>query len=51
MKISFKNKIKAENEWGRWGGGWDWKLGICIGKSEMIIELLVFMVRIYWGKD
>ncbi len=30
-----------DNLWGRFGGGWDWKLGIQIGGSTIIISLLV----------
>ncbi len=31
----------AHNLWGRFGGGWQWKLGIQAGHSTVIISLLV----------
>lgn len=31
--------------WGRFGGGWNWKVGIQAGGSSMIVELLVCSLR------
>ena len=31
---------------GRFGGGWNWELGLQIGRSESIINLLVLSIRI-----
>ena len=33
----------------RFGGGWDWKFGVCIGSSEVILDLIFGTVRISWG--
>jgi len=33
---------------GRFGGGWNWKLGIDVGGSSCILNLLVGTVRITW---
>lgn len=30
---------------GRFGGGWQWKLGVQLGRTEMIISLWVLEVR------
>lgn len=31
--------------WGRFGGGWNWKLGIQVGGSTVIVDLLTFSLR------
>lgn len=31
-----------KNLWGRFGGGWNWNLGIQCGRTVVILELLVF---------
>ena len=36
------------NLWGRFGGGWNWKLGIQAGGRTVIIELLIFSLRFAW---
>jgi len=36
----------SRNLWGRFGGGWDWKFGFCAGGRTLIIDLLVFSVRL-----
>jgi hypothetical protein len=35
---------------GRFGGGWKWKLGILVGKREVIFELIFGSIRIKWGE-
>jgi hypothetical protein len=30
--------------WGRFGGGWNWKLGIAIGGSTVMVDLIFGMV-------
>ncbi len=32
--------------WGRFGGGWNWKIGISIGGRTIIINVLLFTIRI-----
>jgi len=31
--------------WGRFGGGWNWKLGFQIGSTTLIVSLLVAELR------
>ena len=47
MKFDWKWKLKHKDSFmGRWGGGWKWKLGICIGLPTIFIELLIASLRI-----
>jgi len=50
-----KFKIKAEYlarnpVFGRFGGGWNWNLGVQVGGSTVIINLLIFRVRVEYIK-
>lgn len=40
------SRRSKENLWGRFGGGWNWKVGVQAGGSTVIIDLLVASVRI-----
>ena len=42
-KIKFQYREK-NNLWGRFGGGWNWKLGFQAGGSSLIINLLVMTI-------
>ena len=44
MKISYSRKSKNEF-WGRFGGGWQWKLGFQLGGNTLIINLLICDIR------
>ena len=33
---------------GRFGGGWNWKLGFQVGGRTIIFNLLIFSLRIEW---
>jgi len=35
---------------GRFGGGWNFKLGIAIGENSMVLDLIFGMIRINWSK-
>lgn len=35
----------SENLWGRFGGGWNWKIGAQAGGRSLIVDLLVFSLR------
>ncbi|KKN81375.1 hypothetical protein LCGC14_0319880 [marine sediment metagenome] len=35
-----------KHHWGRFGGGWDYRLGIDVGGSTVIVNLLVASVQI-----
>ena len=37
---------KKSNFWGRFGGGWNWHVGIQAGGRSIIISLLVLMIYI-----
>lgn len=45
LSITFEWRSK-NNLWGRFGGGWDWALGVEVGGSTILFNLLVFSVRI-----
>ena len=45
VKITFQYREKS-NLWGRFGGGWNWKLGFQAGSNCLIIELLIASLRI-----
>ena len=32
--------------WGRFGGGWQWKIGVQAGGSTIIFSLLTFSLRL-----
>jgi hypothetical protein len=34
------------NAWGRFGGGWNWNVGVQVGGSTVIVNLLVASLRI-----
>ncbi len=36
----------SKNLWGRFGGGWNWKLGFQASRSTIILSLLVFTIRL-----
>lgn len=36
-----------DNLWGRFGGGWNWELGLQIGEKTILIHCLVFTIGIY----
>ena len=40
LKIEFEWR-SSKNLWGRFGGGWNWKLGFQLGGSTLIISLLI----------
>ena len=44
-EICYKRKPNKEG-WGRFGGGWNWKLGFQAGGKTIIISLLVADIRI-----
>ncbi len=44
-KFSYQRRLKR-NSWGRFGGGWNWKLGFQAGGSTIIFDLLVASLRI-----
>ena len=35
----------TENLWGRFGGGWNWKIGMQWSRHTLIISLLVLSIR------
>lgn len=45
-RLEIKTLAKSKNSlWGRFGGGWNWKLGFQAGGNTLIISLLVIDVR------
>lgn len=49
LKIEFEY-LKTSNVFGRFGGGWNWVLGIQVGSSTVIFNLLIFRIRIDYVK-
>ncbi len=43
--VKYDRRSKSEF-WGRFGGGWNWKLGIQIGSNTIIVSLVIFSVSI-----
>lgn len=39
------NRRSSKNLWGRFGAGWNWKLGVSIGSTTVIVDLLVASLR------
>jgi hypothetical protein len=39
------NRRSRKNLWGRFGGGWNWRIGVDIGGSTVIVNLLVASLR------
>jgi hypothetical protein len=48
LKIGAEFRPKSKNEWGRFGGGCNWKLGVQIGCTTVIVSLLVFEMTFTW---
>ena len=44
LQIVFEWRSK-KNLWGRFGGGWNWKFGVTVGSTTLILDLLVFSLR------
>lgn len=49
LEITYHWRSK-KNLWGRFGGGWNWNIGIQISGRTMIINVLIFSLRFYRGK-
>lgn len=44
--IAIQYQWRSKNNlWGRFGGGWNWKLGFQAGGSTLIVDLLVCSLR------
>ena len=43
---NFKWERRIGEPMGRFGGGWEWKLGVQVGGSTVILNLLVGTLRI-----
>ena len=46
LSITYNWRSK-KNLWGRFGGGWNWIVGVEIGSTTTIVNLLVFSLRFY----
>lgn len=44
LAITF-NWRSRRNLWGRFGGGWNWKLGVEIGSTTVMVYLLICSLR------
>ena len=50
MNIKFERWGKVTSYLGRFGGGWNYVLGVSIGHRNVILNLLFGSIRISWGK-
>jgi hypothetical protein len=50
VKFSFDWRVKSRL-FGRFGGGWNWALGLKAGGSTVMLYLLVAMFRVSWHKE
>lgn len=49
VRVKFSVRCK-DGVMGRFGGGWNWKLGIQAGGSTIIFSLLVAELTVRWHK-
>jgi hypothetical protein len=49
LKTTIKMR-SAKTFWGRFGGGWNWKIGIQAGGKTVIVSLLVLSITFDWTK-
>ena len=48
LTIKYERRV---NDWmGRFGGGWNWKVGAQFTAPTLILDCLTFMVRFDWRK-
>ena len=47
VKVEWRS---SRNLMGRFGGGWNWEVGIQVGGSTLIVNLLIASVRFDWRK-
>ena len=45
------NWRSRDSLWGRFGGGWNWKVGAQAGEGDVILSFVTFTVRIVYRKD
>lgn len=50
LEVEF-NWRSAKNLWGRFGGGWNWKVGFQASGSTVIVFLLICYFVINWRKN
>lgn len=49
LRVRFEWR-STRNIWGRFGGGWNWALGLLAGDSTLIVHLLVCSLIFSWEK-
>ena len=50
LHITYERRSK-DNLWGRFGGGWNWHIGVEVGGKTVIVSLLVCFIRFYWSSN
>lgn len=48
LEIAFD--YRDSNGWGRFGGGWNWVVGLQVGGRTLILNLLIFSITFYIRK-
>ena len=49
VKLTYQHRDKTA-PMGRFGGGWQWQVGVQVGGKTAIVNLLVASVRIDWSQ-
>lgn len=49
LAVTYRWRSSRE-PWGRFGGGWNWKLGVQAGGGTVILALLVCSLRFTWTR-
>lgn len=49
LKITAKMNSR-KSPMGRFGGGWDWELGVQVSRRSVLFNLLVMIVRFSWER-
>ena len=47
-RFEFKFVWRSRHGFGRFGGGWNWCIGVEVGGSTVILNCLVFYLRFNW---
>jgi hypothetical protein len=47
FRIGYRHRA-PDTPLGRFGGGWQWEVGVQVGRSSAIVNLLVAALRIDW---
>jgi len=49
-RLNIRTRNGKSDLWGRFGGGWNWKVGVQVGGRTVIFNLLTFSLSVSWEK-